>query len=38
MLSRSDVVKRMWDYIKANNLQVNVLFLDVTLMLVIISI
>jgi hypothetical protein len=23
MLSRSDVVKRMWDYIKENNLQVN---------------
>lgn len=24
MLSRSDVVKRMWDYIKENNLQVNI--------------
>ena len=38
MLSRSDVVKRMWEYIKQNNLQVNVLFLDITSLFVIISI
>lgn len=29
MLSRSDVVKRMWDYIKENKLQVNIFPLDI---------
>lgn len=38
MLSRSDVVKRMWVYIKENNLQVNAIFLDIALLIMITSI